>query len=78
MPASRSLKKPANLSLDRSLLAEAKALEVNLSKAAEAGLRQAVVLAKSESWKKENAAALESSNQWVDENGLPLDRYRQF
>ncbi|WP_419799594.1 MAG: type II toxin-antitoxin system CcdA family antitoxin [Terasakiella sp.] len=78
MPGTQTLKKPTNLSLDKSLLAEAKALKINLSHAAEAGLRQAVARAKSECWKVENAAALESSNDWAETQGLPLEKYRQF
>ncbi|AEI96397.1 MULTISPECIES: type II toxin-antitoxin system CcdA family antitoxin [Roseobacter] len=71
-------RKPTNLSLDAALLAEAKALKVNLSRAAEDGVRSAVSAAKSEQWKVENAAAIRSSNAYVEKNGLPLDRYRQF
>lgn len=78
MNKTKSLKKPTNLSLDQALLSEAKALKVNLSRAAEEGLRQAVAKAKAARWKNDNAAALESSNQWVEANGLPLDRHRQF
>ncbi len=71
-------KKPTNLTLDPSLLNEARALGVNLSQAAEAGLRRAVADAKAEAWKRENAEALASSNAWTDAHGLPLDQYRQF
>jgi len=71
-------RKPTNLSLDMSLLAEAKELKVNLSRAAEEGVRLAVSHAKSERWKAANAAALRSSNSYVEKNGLPLDRFRQF
>ncbi len=71
-------KKPTNLSLDQALLQEAKSFGVNLSQAAELGLRQAVTAAKSAHWKSENAQALESSNKWVEENGLPLRQYRSF
>jgi len=78
MTIAQSRKKPTNLSLDTSLLIEARSLDVNLSQAAESGLRQAVAQANSDVWKRENASALESSNQWVEENGLPLDKYRQF
>ncbi len=72
------LKKATNLTLDQNLLAEAKALKINLSQAAEIGLRHAVAAAKAEIWKRENAEAMESSNQWVKAHGLPLERYRQF
>ena len=71
-------RKPTNLSLDSALLSEAKALQVNLSRAAEEGVRAAVIAAKSERWKAENAAALRSSNSYVERHGLPLERYRQF
>lgn len=71
-------RKPTNLSLDPSLISEARSLGVSLSQAAEAGLRQAVAMAKAEAWQRENAAALASSNAWTDAHGLPLDRYRQF
>lgn len=71
-------KKPTNLSLDQQLLSEARSFGVNLSQAAEAGLRLAVKEAKAAAWKRENADALEASNRWVEENGLPLRRYRTF
>jgi antitoxin CcdA len=72
------LRKPTNLSLDASLLAEAKALKVNLSRAAEDGVRSAVSHAKAAQWKSENTSALKSSNDYVEEHGLPLETYRQF
>ncbi len=78
MPVAGSRKKPTNLSLDEALLEEARALNVNLSRAAEVGLRREIAHAKSERWKTENAAAIESSNQWAEAHGLPLARYRQF
>lgn len=71
-------RKPTNLTLDPSLLTEARSFGVNLSQAAEAGLRRAVAEAKAQAWQRENAAALASSNAWIDAYGLPLDRYRQF
>ena len=77
-PSTTTSKKPTNLSLDKFLLDEARALKVNLSKAAEVGLRQAVGEAKAAAWKRENARAIESSNRWVDAHGLPLNPYRRF
>jgi antitoxin CcdA len=71
-------KKPTNLSLDQDLLREAKALGINLSQAAETGLRRAVAEARAAEWKRENAAALQSSNEWVERHGLPLDSHRRF
>lgn len=71
-------RKPTNLSLDSRLLADARELKVNLSRAAEEGVRMAVAAAKTAQWQTENAAALRSSNLYVEKHGLPLDRFRQF
>lgn len=68
----------ANLSLDDALLKEAKALKINLSRAAEDGVRRAVAKARVAEWLVENAAALESSNRYVEAYGLPLERDRPF
>ena len=78
MGAPRAAKKPANLTLDAALVAEARALGLNLSEAAEAGLRAAVAHARSDRWREENAGALASSNAWVEANGLPLASHRPF
>jgi len=78
MPRPQTSKKPTNLSLDTALLTEARDLKINLSNAAEMGLRQAVAGVKSERWKAENTEALKSSNDWVEQHGLPLDRHRRF
>lgn len=71
-------RRSTNLSLDGDMLSEARDLKINLSRAAEDGIRAAVASAKAERWKAENKAALESSNAYVERNGLPLDTYRQF
>lgn len=71
-------RKPTNLSLDQSLLADARALKINLSRAAEDGIRAAVSKSREELWKTENRSALESSNRFVEDHGLPLSRHRQF
>lgn len=78
MQAQTAPRKPTNLTLDPMLLTEARAFGVNLSQAAESGLRRAVAAAKAEAWQRENATALTSSNAWTDAQGLPLDQYRQF
>lgn len=78
MQAQTAVRKATNLTLDPALLAEARSFGVNLSQAAEAGLRRAVAAAKAEDWQRENAAALASSNAWTDARDLPLDQYRQF
>lgn len=78
MSAQQASRKATNLSLDAELVREARAHGVNISQAAEAGVRRAVADARAEQWRRDNAAAVASSNRWVEENGLPLDRHRQF
>tara|TARA_B100002019_G_C20697684_1_gene324138 strand:- start:74 stop:319 length:246 start_codon:yes stop_codon:yes gene_type:complete len=76
--ATKSLRKPTNLSLDSDLLKEAKILGINISRSAEAGIAEAVKLRKQENWLKDNAQALASSNAYIEANGLPLAKHRQF
>ncbi|MBQ0831804.1 type II toxin-antitoxin system CcdA family antitoxin [Marinobacter sp.] len=76
--ATKSIRKPTNLSLDSALLKEAKVLGINVSRSAEAGIAEAVKLHKQESWLKDNAKALASSNAYIEANGLPLAKHRQF
>lgn len=71
-------KKATNVSIAEDLIREAKALRVNVSQAAEAGLAHAVAEKRSERWRQENREAIESSNAFVDEHGLPLARHRMF
>ena len=71
-------RRAANVTLDSALLDEARALNINISRAAETGVSDAVRKARAERWLEENREALESSNEWVRKNGLPLEKYRQF
>lgn len=71
-------KRATNLTVDEALLAEAKALGINLSATFEASLRAAVRARQAEQWLEQNRPALTGYNDWVAENGLPLARHRQF
>lgn len=71
-------RKATNLSLDQALIAEAKELEINVSRVAEEAIADAVRAEKNRRWKEENREAMESSNEWVRKNGLPLAKYRLF
>ncbi len=71
-------RKAANLSIDANVLADAKSLDINVSRAAETGIAEAVRAEKGRRWLEENREALESSNAWVEKNGLPLAKYRRF
>ncbi|MBI5926092.1 MAG: type II toxin-antitoxin system CcdA family antitoxin [Aquabacterium sp.] len=76
-PASQPRKAP-NVSLGAALLSEAKALNINVPQAAEAGLARAVAEKRAELWLEANREALESSNAYVEHNGLPLASHRPF
>jgi antitoxin CcdA len=79
--AARTAKLPrkhTNLSLDEALLTEAKALGINVSRVAEAGLQVAVSEARGARWEEKNRPALEAQNVWIAEHGLPLAKYRMF
>ena len=75
---SNSGRKATNVSINETLLSEAKALKINVSKAAEAGLVVALAEKRAELWLAENRTALESSNAYVDRHGLPRAQYRGF
>jgi antitoxin CcdA len=77
-PAPAIQRKSTNLSLDARLIAEAKNLDINISRVAEQGIAQAVAEEKARLWKIENREALETWNKYVEEHGLPLAKYRQF
>lgn len=76
--APRGTRRTTNVSIDARLLDEARALQVNISRAAEQGLAQATAERRALLWLEENQAALESSNEYVEQRGLPLARYRSF
>jgi antitoxin CcdA len=68
-----TLRRATSLTLDRSLVDEAKSLGVNLSRAAEAGVADAVKKAHIARWQAENAKGIAASNAYVKEHGLPLE-----
>jgi antitoxin CcdA len=76
--STNAVRQPANLSIDAKLMKEARALDVNISRAAEAGIAEAVAAEKARLWKIENRAAIESWNAYVEEHGIPLEEFRQF
>ncbi|MBV6272413.1 type II toxin-antitoxin system CcdA family antitoxin [Alcaligenaceae bacterium CGII-47] len=71
-------KRATNVTLTENLLSEAKALHINISQAAEAGLALAIAGRRTELWLQENEEAINSSNAFVEEHGLPLAKYRMF
>jgi antitoxin CcdA len=71
-------RRPTNVTLPDELVAEAKALQVNVSQACETGLARAVAEARRARWLEENAQAIEDHNAMIEREGLILDEFRQF
>ncbi len=71
-------KKTTSVSLAEPLLAEAKALGINVSQAAEEGVAAAVARHRREQWLEENAEAIQSYNEFVEKHGMVLDKFRLF
>lgn len=71
-------RKSTSLSLDADLIARAKNAGVNLSRAAEAGIKDQLRQAEADRWEEENKDAIEAYNRRVENDGLPLDAYRKW
>ncbi|MBB6229486.1 type II toxin-antitoxin system CcdA family antitoxin [Polymorphobacter multimanifer] len=71
-------RRPTNVSIDRRLVEDARALGINLSEACERGIADQVAATRAELWLAENREAIDSSNAHVEAHGLPLARYRLF
>jgi len=74
----KALKKATNLTLNTEVLAEAKKLGINISKACDAFLESLVRQEKERLWKLENAEFIAGYNKIVEDEGLPLDGWRTF
>ncbi len=73
--ASGTLKrKPTNLSLDPSLVKEAKGYELNISNVVEKALREAVAEERRRRWLEENAEAIAAYNRHVEKHGVGRGR----
>ena len=75
MPTNR---RATSMTLDAALLDEARALGVNLSRAAEEGILAQVRSERARRWKEENAEFIRDYNEWIAENGVPLAEFRKF
>lgn len=74
----KTLKKATNLTLNTEVLAEAKKLGINISKACDAFLESLVKQEKERRWKLENTEFIASYNKTIEDEGLPLDSWRTF
>jgi len=71
-------RRPTNVTLPVALVAEAKALDINISQACESGLAHSVAEVRRARWLEENRVAIDAYNGMVERDGLPLDEFRQF
>lgn len=71
-------KKATNITLSADVLADAKALGINISKSCDAHLRGLVRQERERRWLTDHADFIAAYNQVVEAEGLPLDRYRTF
>lgn len=62
-------RRPINLTIREDILSEAKALNLNVSKAAEAGIEAAIKQAREDNWLAENQDTIAAHNQRVAESG---------
>jgi len=65
-------RKAVNVTISESVLRQAKALSLNTSRAAEAGLTLAIKVAQEAQWREENTTAINAHNKRVEENGTIL------
>jgi antitoxin CcdA len=71
-------RKAHELTVSKALIAEAEALGLDVTGAAEQGIARAIKAEKERRWKIENADAIKADNEYVAKHGLPLAKYRQF
>ncbi|KQU99669.1 post-segregation antitoxin CcdA [Devosia sp. Root413D1] len=72
-------RRSTKVTLDSDLIEEARSMNINLSRAAEAGIARAIVAEKTaRQWAEENADVIRSNNEYVARHGLPLRKYRSF
>jgi antitoxin CcdA len=76
--AARATRRATNVTLPVELLAQARALGLNVSQACENGLKAEIARSQATRWVEENRGALASSNAYVERNGLPLSEFRRF
>jgi antitoxin CcdA len=78
MPRSRTNKQVTNVSIDKHILARARSLGLNVSRAAEEKLAELIKAAERTKWLEENREAVDAYNRRVEENGVFGDDWRQF
>ncbi len=65
-------RRSVNVTIREDLVTQARALSVNMSKAAEAGLVEAIRSARETAWREENRQAIAEYNAWIERDGVPF------
>lgn len=71
-------RKATNVSLNVALVAEARRLGLNISRACEEGLARQIAEERARQWRQDNAQGIAEWNAWTEREGLPLRRHRTF
>lgn len=71
-------KKATNLSINSSLLSQARSLGINLSATLEQALEEEIRKTTRQKWLEDNKRALENCNTLAEEHGLFADKHRPF
>ena len=71
-------KKATNITLSTDVLAEAKAMGINISQVCDQFLRELVRKRREQQWQHDNADFIAAYNQMVEQEGLPLQEWRSF
>ncbi|MBL8920362.1 MAG: type II toxin-antitoxin system CcdA family antitoxin [Myxococcaceae bacterium] len=66
----RANRKATNLTVDAELVEEARRLDINLSQAFEAHLRELIRSRRAQAWLAENAAGIDAYNRFVESHGI--------
>jgi antitoxin CcdA len=74
----RARKHAANVSIDAEILADAKAMGINLSQTLEEELRKQVKQEKIRRWSEENKEAIEAHNRFIEKHGIWSEKYRSW
>lgn len=68
----KSKRRGVNLTIREDVMEAAKALDLNASRAAEAGILEAIRQARTEAWRQDNRTAIEAHNARVASEGVLL------
>jgi antitoxin CcdA len=76
--AVHATKKATNITLSQEVVADAKALGLNLSQTCERLLRETIRMEKERRWAREHADFIAAYNQRVQDEGVVLEQWRTF